>query len=551
MAAGDHRVKKGGSVDNDSASESASRSRPPLSFKRSSKDDLRPHIIVEREAVPCEDVRSLIQLSSACIACFTFDQPLSTSQSAQDLIEHLYVTPSKCVEASLKLALFLDKPTTDDVIGMPLGEVLPRALGYEKLFLRWHEQFLSGQMFDIDVLAPDASPIVMQSVVYGRIVDDHFARIWLVLRDVTVHTRASLVSQTAAGIAHDLNNYLTVIQGQVEKSLEHTDPNHPSHLSLRETQDAIVACSKLARQLLNVGRDGQQQREQRSVASILQDAVAICKHLVTPSITLQATHCEEDLLIECSPLEMQQALINLILNARDALNGNGMILLSASPIPPADGQSLRQVAIIIRDNGSGIAEQHIERIFEPYFTTKSARGGTGLGLSNVRASIEAQGGRIEVRSKEGVGTEFHLIFPLMHSALWHVSLTPDRSLSVLVADDDEGVRNILLSNIARMGHRPYGVSDGQALLAMLQEGMHTYDAIIVDDSMPKARGLDLVPRIHSLAPNAEIILTSGDPRIEAASARLNPAPLFLAKPFGLDELSKALANKRRLSEIPR
>lgn len=686
MAAEDHRVKDGGAVNSGRTLESASRSRPPLNFKRSSNEELRSHSPLERDSVPCEDIRSLIQLSTACIACFEFDTPLSTCTSAAELLEQLYSLPSRCIEASLKLALQLDKPTTDEVIGLPLGEVFPRSLGYEKLFTRWHGCSLSGHSFEIDVLASDTSPIVMQSVIYARIINDSFSRMWVVLRDVTVHARAvqalaraelhyrslverpglmlvrfrpdgwyeymspsvqevlgysihdfnarpslilellhpedlakleklgqlnlnstcepsesefrlkladgsyhwffsrhspkrsasgeieyidllcmdiqkhkqldhevaqqikaSLVCRTAAGIAHDLNNYLTVIQGQVESSLRATEPSHPSHTSLLEAQQAIAACSHMTRQLLDVGRNGSSQRVQSSVASLLREAATLSKHLITPTITLRVEQCEEELLIECAPLEMQQVLMNIVLNARDALDGSGMIILSASKVLAQDAEPLPQVAIRIRDNGSGIPAECIDRIFEPYFTTKGGRGGTGLGLSNVRSSVEAQGGRIELRSTEGVGTEFSLVFPLVRreqprrSTQSHLCTQPERALAVLVADDDEGVRNIILSNIARMGHRAYGVADGQALLSMVEEGVHTYDAILVDDSMPKARGLDLIPLLRTLAPRAKLILTSGDPRIATRAAEMAPAPIFLAKPFGLDELHRALS----------
>ncbi len=686
MAASDHRVKKVGSVDLDrSSSEAANRSRPPLHFRWSTREESSVAKPSEHVPVSSDDVRSLIHLSTACIACFEFDTPISTSSSASELIEQVYSVPSRCTEANLRLALHTDRATSDDALGLPLGEVLPRSFGYDSLFRRWHACSLSGQSFEIDVLAYDSSPIVLQSVVYARILDDSFSRIWLVLRDVTVHARAvqalaraevhyrslverpgmmlvrfrpdgwyeymspsvqeilgysirdfnahprlilqlvhpedvaklektghfervaqsepvesefrlriadgsyhwffsrhtpkrapsgeveyidlmcmdiqrhkeleeelahrnkaTLVSQTAAGIAHDLNNYLTAIRGQVEASIQVIDPQHAAQASLQEARETIAACAQMTRQLLDTGQIVANQRTRKAVSSILRDAVSLAKHLIPPSVTLHVEPCQHDLVIECSSSEMQQALLNIILNARDALNGNGVIVLGASRLPEREGVSSDQVAIRIRDNGSGIPSEFIDRVFEPYFTTKGPRRGTGLGLSNVRSSIEAQGGRIELWSSVGVGTEFSIIFPLLDSALPQAPskapliASPEQALSVLVADDDEGVRNIILSNLARMGHRAYGVGDGQALLSMLQEGATSFDAIIVDDSMPKARGLDLIERLRLLVPNAKLILTSGDPRIRQLAARLEYAPLFLAKPFGLEELNQVL-----------
>jgi PAS domain S-box-containing protein len=640
--------------------------------------------------VPPDDVRSLIHLSTACIACFEFDVPLSTTTSASELVSQLYAVSSRCVEANLKLALSSDKATSDELIGLPLGEVLPCSLGYENLFRRWHACALWGQSFEIDVLASDSSALVLQSVVYARITEDTFSRLWVIFRDVTVHARAvqalaraelhyrslverpglmlvrfrpdgwyeymspsvheilgysmrdfnahprliwqllhpedvvrvaelgrlgrsmgsepiesefrlkladgsyhwffsrhsckrsvsgeieyidllcmdiqrhkeleeevaqrnsaTLVSQTAAGIAHDLNNYLTVIHGQVEASIHAIDPTHSAHQSLLEARQAIAACSQMARQLLDVGRCVPKQRALKAVATILHETASLAKHLIPPSITLHVESCEEEHLIECSPSEIQQALLNIILNARDALEGSGVIILSAAPLPASDGDSPPQMAIRVRDNGSGIQPEFLERIFEPYFTTKGSRGGTGLGLSNVKASIESQGGSILVRSTVGVGTEFSIVLPLVGTSINKAAIpstlvpNPERPLSILVADDEEGVRNIILSNLARMGHRAYGVADGQALVAMIQEGINTFDAIIVDDSMPKGRGLDLMERLRVLAPRAQLILTSGDPRIREQAARLTSPPIFLAKPFGLEELNRVLTQSPR------
>ncbi len=686
MAAGDHRVKKGDTADLVHPPDTASRSRPPLNFKRSSREEARPHSPRDEGPVPSDDARSLIQLSTACIACFEFDNPISASASVSELAELVYSVPSRCVEANLKFALSSDRATSDEMLGLPLGAVLPRSLGYENLFRRWHACSLSGQSFEIDVLAFDSSPLVMQSVVYARIADDSFSRLWVVLRDVTVHARAvqalaraevhyrslverpglmlvrfrpdgwyeymspsvhqilgysirdfnahprlilelihpedickvpdlerltsssgsepiecefrlrltdgsyhwffsrhsskrsltgdieyidlicmdiqrhkeleeevaqhnkaTLVSQTAAGIAHDLNNYLTVIHGQVEASIQGTAPGQPAHQSLLEARLAIAACAQMARQLLDVGRCVPKQRAIKAVASILQESASLAKHLIPRSITLHVESCGHEHLIECSPSEMQQALLNIILNARDALDGSGIIVLSAAALPANGGDAVRRIAIRVRDNGSGIPPEFIDRIFDPYFTTKGSRGGTGLGLSNVKSSIESQGGSVLLRSAVGVGTEFSIVFPLVaadtkQSAVSSPHLpSPERPLSVLVADDDEGVRNIILANLARMGHRAYGVSDGQALISMLQEGVNTFDAIILDDSMPKGRGLDLIERLRVLIPEAQLILTSGDPRIRETAAHLKPPPVFLAKPFGLGELNRALS----------
>jgi CheY-like chemotaxis protein len=251
---------------------------------------------------------------------------------------------------------------------------------------------------------------------------------------------------------------------------------------------------------------------------------------------------------------MQQALLNIILNARDALAGSGVIVLSAALLPAEDGDSVSKIAIRVRDNGTGIPPEFIDRIFDPYFTTTGSRGGTGLGLSNVKSSIESQGGSVVLRSTVGVGTEFSLVFPLIAADTKHATVSsphlpgPELPLSVLVADDDEGVRNIILANLARMGHRAYGVSDGQALISMLHEGITTFDAIILDDSMPKGRGLDLIERLRALVPQAKLILTSGDHRIREVAALLKPTPVFLAKPFGLEELNRVLTRADEGSE---
>ncbi len=677
-----------------------------------------------------DDYRDLIHVSSARMACFDFLHPIFFSLSGPQFIEAVFSTPSHCVECSLPLVVSNGGATVGATIGRPLRDVLPRTLGYEILFERWHRLEGDGESFEVEVLERSGAQVVLQSVLYAKEGRESFSRLWCILRDVTVHSRAvmalanaerhyrslverpglfllrirpdesyeyvspaleeiigrsvgalqkdpqlfethihpddrpqyrtifraratreivpteaqirllmkdgsyhsffirqsamtsgrglasktealsadvqffdlvaidiqnhkeleseiergarvALVGQLASGIAHDFNNHLMGILGQINLGLDLIEPRHPAHHAFDSAKNAVAACSHMTRQLINVGRGSSAAVREVAVNNIVLDAVALVGNLVPPSIDLSVSTNREPLVVLGDEVQLQQVVINLILNAKDAMTANGSIAVSVSKGCPSGAvvsavvsaevsarvsarAPQRYARIAVKDSGPGMEPELVEELFRPFFTTKGSRGGSGLGLSMVKMIAEAHNGKVEVESTPGIGTTFAVFIPLQqgpsvkslerlseNAASEAVVSKSNRAVStdssplmatrtVLIAEDDEVIRKMLESALTSLGCRVRAFANGTLLLDHLAQSNDGCDVIMVDDSMPRIRGLDMLEQLRSRLPEVHLILTSGDPTVAREPEISRYRVTFLAKPYPLAELVSAV-----------
>jgi signal transduction histidine kinase len=226
--------------------------------------------------------------------------------------------------------------------------------------------------------------------------------------------RMETVGALAAGLAHDVNNYLTTILGNVEFALMNLDAEQ--HPELSDARDAAVGCAELVRKLLAFARPQQAQRERLEPVALLGDTVRMLQRLAGQEVVLSATATDDCGLFEADRVQIQQLLMNLVANAREAMGGKGAIQIGASgQWRERDGQGRSFVCIEVTDSGPGIPAEVRHRIFEPYFTTRRFGEGTGLGLSIVHGIVTSHAGFVEVESPAGAGATFRAYFPAIDS----------------------------------------------------------------------------------------------------------------------------------------
>jgi two-component system, cell cycle sensor histidine kinase and response regulator CckA len=326
------------------------------------------------------------------------------------------------------------------------------------------------------------------------------------------------VGRLAGGIAHDFNNLLTVINGYAELSLSGIGSDDPLHPNLLEIRKAGQAAAGLTRQLLLFSRKDVVQPVVIDVNSIIVDSGKMLRRLIGEDIELDTALDPELGHTLADPGYFQQVLMNLAVNARDAMPHGGKLTIQTrnvilestdGPNPPGP-----YVAVTVRDTGSGMDEKTKARLFEPFFTTKPLGKGTGLGLATVYGIVRQAQGSIAVESSPGQGTEFTLYFPRTRPAAQEQApgeqslRAPRGRASVLVVEDEDEVRSLTVAILERYGYTAKGAATAKQALEICREP-GALDLIITDLVLPGMSGRDFAERAQSLRPSAKVLFTSG------------------------------------------
>ena len=348
----------------------------------------------------------------------------------------------------------------------------------------------------------------------------------------------------AGGVAHDFNNVLTVIQGNISLALEES-PSPALADMLRQAQDAAAFAATLTRQLLVFSRRQVLQPGRVSLAEAVHRVVKLLHRTLGEQIVLRV---ETDPSVADATADVgmvEQVLFNLALNARDAMPEGGELVITTLTLE-ADAEYLRRVpqaklgrfvGFRVTDTGVGMSADVRSRIFDPFFTTKPDSQGTGLGLATVYTIVQQHGGWIEVSSEIGRGTQFAVWFPQRPSKAVpaRVSVAGKGSESLLVVEDKEEVRGVLQSVFARNGYRILLAGNGPEALKLWDEHQREIALLFTDVVMPGGmNGRELAERLRADRPGLKVVYCSGyDANILGADALAKPGTSFLAKPFNL------------------
>jgi signal transduction histidine kinase/CheY-like chemotaxis protein len=394
----------------------------------------------------------------------------------------------------------------------------------------------------------------------GRIVGRVFS-----FRDVTARLRAEEERRTlerqmlhvqkleslgvlAGGIAHDFNNLLVSVLGNAGLALAELEPASPARARLTDIEVAAQRAAELTRQMLAYAGRGRFVVQRLNLSEIVSELVTLLRTVVPRTAEIDARLADDLPDVEADASQLRQVVMNLVTNAADAMAGaagrieitTGRVFATrdylAQACIGADVAPGEFVFAQIADTGCGMDQKTLARIFDPFFTTKVT--GRGLGLAAVLGIVRSHRGAIAVDSSPGVGTRFRLLLPASAAPLPDrqvpgvISRTALSSGTVLVVDDDDGVRTVATLSLERSGYRVVGACDGEEGVAALREGRGQFDAVLLDMTMPRLSGADTCQVIRQMQPDLPVVLMSGYTEPDAV-ARFGPHEVagFLQKPF--------------------
>jgi PAS domain S-box-containing protein len=363
------------------------------------------------------------------------------------------------------------------------------------------------------------------------------------------------VGQLAGGVAHDFNNLLGGIVGYADLLMMDLPPESVEANYTEEILTAASRAADLTRQLLTFSRRGRSQTVNVDVHSILDEAVALLQRSIDKNIDV-AKHFEASpAVVSGDPTELQSAILNLAINARDAMPEGGQLTLSTRTVLLDElycSEHAEEVSpglyveIDVTDTGVGMDIDVQQHLFEPFFTTKEQGKGTGLGLASVYGCIKDHLGAIRVYSEPGLGSTFKMLLPLSSEAAAVTATGTQAPVHghghILVIDDEETVRRFVSSALAHLGYSVSCCCDGEEGVAFFREHYADVDLVILDMIMPKLSGEEVFPILKEIDPDVRVLIASGFTQNRSAEAVLDGGALgFLAKPFLVDELSREIA----------
>jgi PAS domain S-box-containing protein len=365
------------------------------------------------------------------------------------------------------------------------------------------------------------------------------------------------IGTLAGGIAHDFNNLLTVIKGYSELALSKLNDSHPLQKDLMAVYSASERAENLTRQILAFSRKQIIQPRIVDINQIINSSNTMLRRIIGEDIDIRMNLAPDLPRIKADPGQIEQILINLIVNARDAIllkedsSGEkkiiiqtGQTFLDESYVARHMGSSTGYYTIFsVSDDGIGMTEEVKQQIFEPFFTTKGKEKGTGLGLATVYGIVKQNNGYIWVYSEPGEGTTFKIYWPVTDEELTVIG-SQEKSApefsgkeSILMVEDDKSVRDFTSAVLRGFGYKVNAAEDGQSALEQLSKNGYKPDLLITDLVMPGMNGKELAEKIKEMKPNIKILFTSGytDSHI-VRGGELEKDLNFLQKPYSIPEL---------------
>jgi two-component system, cell cycle sensor histidine kinase and response regulator CckA len=356
------------------------------------------------------------------------------------------------------------------------------------------------------------------------------------------------LGRMASAVAHDFNNALTVIAGRAELLTQEDAADVIG--GAEHIRESARRASALARQLLEFGRGADAESVPLDVNAMLLDLQPLMARLLGETVRLTLELETALLRVEAPPSALEHIAVQLAVHAREAMPRGGELLIRTENLTLQAGENAglqagEHVRLTIADSGDGMAPDVLAHIFEPFFSTRMEQGGSGLGLSTVYAAVRQAGGDIEVLSEPGVGTDFRITLPASRSAALPAERAPGTvdplqgTETILVAEDDVGVRSLITAVLQRHGYSVMTAANGREALELYQTYGHLVDAIITDVNMPMLTGPEFVRSVHEAGARLPVIYISG------FTADLLPAAdggrrEFLSKPFTPLQLARTV-----------
>lgn len=369
------------------------------------------------------------------------------------------------------------------------------------------------------------------------------------------------------GVAHEFNNLLQVIGGYTEFALAAIDPETQPARDLMQVVDTTARASQITDQLLSFGRQRVSSKTFDSANGILDATEHLIKPMIGEQIELSFERCDSSVEILSDQFLLSQVLLNLCINARDAMPSGGQLSVKVERVQLAPGETVpgrtvseaplpgKYALLSVQDSGSGISEENLDKIFEPFFTTKEAGKGTGLGLAVAYGTVQDHDGHITIDSRVGEGTTIRILLPVVEADAQLDQTSPDSELlpeycppvsrTILVAEDEPLVRDVAVRLLESASYTVLAARDGQEAVEIFQKHQDSIDCIMLDAKMPRLNGHEAYQRIREIAPEIKVLFCTGyDPNPEQLDLE-NPNTFLAKKPISPDALLNHIRNMYR------
>ncbi len=386
-----------------------------------------------------------------------------------------------------------------------------------------------------------------------------------VFMDVTEHKdlllqfyhaqKMETIGHLAGGIAHDFNNLLQIILGYGQILMKKLDKGNGAS-EAQEIDKAAHRAAALTRQLLIFSRKQKAEMKNVDLNSVIEDSEKMLRRVIGENIKLCVDLSHLPLMLKGDHGQLEQTLMNLVVNARDAMPDGGRLTIATSEVKLdstrvgnlPDAREGRFARLIVTDTGVGMSKETRDRVFEPFFTTKGVGKGTGLGLAVVFGVVKEHNGWINVESELGAGTTFTIRLPLLEQVDTVADAAPDqfvpkaaRSGRLLVVEDEEGIRSFMATTLKSVGHTVFEAGSTKAALRTLAEQGWNIDLVICDAILPDRGGADFLCEITDKMPHQKVILASGYTDEQSGHrVATERGWVFLQKPFSIMELQRVV-----------
>lgn len=460
----------------------------------------------------------------------------------------------------------------DEILQMRISDVVPRHY-LDQIHTRLKEKLADHSLtiYECEAIRKDGSRVPIE--VSSRLIYENGVPVAVQgsARDITERKRAEealrasqlqlqqsqkleAIGQLAGGVAHDFNNMLTAIMGYTDLSLRRVGLENPIRRNLEETKKAAERAASLVRQLLAFSRKQILEPKVLDLNEVVKDMQKMLTRLIGENIKL-ATRLETDLgSVKADPCQVEQIIVNLVVNARDAMPRGGRVTIETANISLDAQTAAKHVAVIpgeyvmlaVSDTGNGMDQETQARIFEPFFTTKEVGKGTGLGLSTVYGIVKQSGGNIWVYSEAGFGTVFKIYLPRIDDATANniakqaqESNAPRGTETILLVEDEDVVRGLTRKILMQAGYNVLDARSGDEAIRLCATHAGPIDLLLTDVVMPEVSGKEVADRLLELRPTTRVLFMSGytDEAIVQHGV-LDANVKFIQKPFTWVGLTK-------------
>jgi len=455
--------------------------------------------------------------------------------------------------------------TRDEILQMRISDVVPSAY-LDQIHAKLTKKLADNSLtiYEVEAIRKDGSRVPIE--VSSRLIYENGVPVAVQgsARDITERKRAEealrasqlqlqqsqkleAIGQLAGGVAHDFNNMLTAIIGYTDLSLRRVGLENSIRRNLEETKKAAERAASLVRQLLAFSRKQILEPKILDLNDVVKDMHKMLTRLIGENIQL-AIRLETNLgSIKADPSQVEQIIVNLVVNARDAMPRGGKVTIETANVTLSDEAALKHVAVkpgehvmlAVSDTGSGMDQETQARIFEPFFTTKDVGKGTGLGLSTVYGIVKQSGGNIWVYSEPGMGTVFKVYLPRIDDAtasaidkLAQDINVPRGSETILLVEDEDVVRGLTRNILMQAGYNVLDAKSGEEAIRLCRAHAGPIDLLLTDVVMPEISGKEVADRLLKLRPTLRTLFMSGytDEAIVQHGV-LDANVKFIQKPF--------------------